>query len=86
MKILDFGLARVETGDESMLGDSEKETKSAVTREGAIVGTSGYMAPEQIRGVPVDRRADVFVLGCVFYEMFTGRHPFHLTATMSRLR
>lgn len=81
VKILDFGLARVEAESESMVGTSEKETKSAVTREGAIVGTSGYMAPEQIRGKSVDRRADVFVLGCVLYEMFTELHPFRRSSS-----
>jgi len=61
-KILDFGLAR-------MAG------QAALTREGAAAGTPGYMAPEQARGEPVDRRTDIWAVGAVLHEMLTGRPP-----------
>ena len=63
VKILDFGLARQEHGD------------SQLTESGAAVGTPAYMPPEQARGV-ADRRADLFGLGCVLYQMLTGQMPF----------
>ena len=47
-----------------------------VTEEGAVLGTVGYMAPEQLRGRPADNRSDVFSLGCVLYEMASGRRAF----------
>jgi serine/threonine protein kinase len=59
-KILDFGLARV-------------AGQAGLTREGAAAGTPGYMAPEQMRGEPVDRRTDVWAFGAVLHEMLTGR-------------
>jgi TolB-like protein/predicted Ser/Thr protein kinase len=61
-KILDFGLARM-TGQDGL------------TREGAAAGTPGYMAPEQMRGEPVDRRTDIWAFGAVLHEMLTGRLP-----------
>ena len=64
VKILDFGLAR-----------TEKEA-AHLTASGAIMGTPAYMAPEQARGKHVDARADLFSLGCVLYEMVSGRRPF----------
>ena len=75
VKVLDFGLARVaeETG-------SDKENSPTVTvsptRAGVILGTAGYMSPEQARGMPVDKRADIWAFGCVLYEMLTGKPTF----------
>jgi serine/threonine protein kinase/Leucine-rich repeat (LRR) protein len=73
VKILDFGLAR-STNDNVQL-----------TQSGAIVGTPAYMAPEQARAQAVDHRADIFSLGCVMYEMATGRRPFIGENTMAML-
>jgi Tol biopolymer transport system component len=75
-KVLDFGLAKlVETGT------APDETVDAVTRqmltvEGMMVGTLGYMAPEQVLGRAVDHRSDVFSFGCILYEAITRRRPF----------
>jgi len=74
VKILDFGLARV-----LPVADSTGKTLSGamgVTTPGMVVGTAGYMAPEQVRGQPVDHRADIFALGCILYEMLAGRRAF----------
>src|SRR5439155_2515792 len=64
-KLIDFGLAKVAAS----LGDS-------LTRTGQIIGTPAYMSPEQINGTKIDARVDVYSLGCVLYEMLTGRTPF----------
>jgi serine/threonine protein kinase/tetratricopeptide (TPR) repeat protein len=74
VKILDFGLARLE-----MPASSDVETATfvrAATKSGVIVGTIGYMSPEQLRGQAVDARSDLFSLGCVLYELVAGRRPF----------
>ena len=70
IKIVDFGLAR--------FGDPEAGAASAtqLTAPGAMLGTPGYMAPEQIRGEPIDFRADVFAFGVLLFELATGSHPF----------
>jgi serine/threonine-protein kinase len=65
-KILDFGIARVE-------GAKHEGTQTAT---GAVVGTVGYMAPEQVRGQPADARADLFAFGCILYELVGGRRAF----------
>ena len=74
VKILDFGLARQTGAPLSSAADSA--TMAPSTEPGMVLGTVGYMAPEQVRGEPSDHRADIFALGCVLYEMLTGRRPF----------
>ena len=77
VKVLDFGLAKAMAGDESVPETSNAGTMTAVaTHEGLVVGTPGYMSPEQMRGQPVDRRTDIWAFGCVLYEMVTGRPAF----------
>jgi len=74
VKVLDFGLARtLETAD---AGESHSPTVSRYTDPGSVLGTVGYMSPEQVRGEPVDHRSDIFSLGCVLYEMVCGRRAF----------
>jgi hypothetical protein len=75
VKILDFGIARV-LRDSPMHGGAEAATALTMTLPGAILGTVGYMAPEQVRGEVVDHRADIFSFGAVFYEMLTRRRAF----------
>ena len=72
-KILDFGLAR---RNEPLFHATETESPTvAGTIPGTVLGTFGYMSPEQARGEPADARSDVFAFGCVFYEMLTGGAP-----------
>ena len=73
VKILDFGLARqVETS----AADANSPTIIANTDPGIVMGTVGYMSPEQVRGEPTDHRSDIFSLGCVLFEMVSGRRAF----------
>jgi serine/threonine protein kinase len=75
VKVLDFGLARSES--ETLIDtQAPGEPEYGRTQEGAIVGTVGYMSPEQARGQPTLPASDVFSLGCVLYEMLTGVAPF----------
>ncbi len=75
VKVLDFGLAKlIETGLPAVLGDAP--TQKIRTGSGMIMGTIGYMSPEQARGQTVDARSDVFNLGSVIYEMVAGQKPF----------
>ena len=79
VKVLDFGLAKVLTGGDSAapMDPSNSPTLSiAATNMGLILGTAAYMAPEQAKGKTVDRRADIWALGCVLYEMLAGRRAF----------
>ena len=72
VKVLDFGLAREMPSELERL----REQATQVTREGVILGTPGYMSPEQARGLPLDRRTDVFSFGCVLFECLTGKVAF----------
>ena len=75
VKILDFGLA-TDRGAALTTPPADQRTRAALTMPGVAVGTVGYMAPEQIRGERVDRRADIFAFGAVLFEMLTGRRAF----------
>ncbi len=76
VKILDFGLAQTDPVLSQNDEASIPTTKWFQTDPGAVVGTLGYMSPEQLRGENVDVTADIFSLGCVLYEMVTARRPF----------
>jgi eukaryotic-like serine/threonine-protein kinase len=77
VKILDFGLAKLRPELEpDALRAGGTTPEDALTREGSVLGTAGYMSPEQVRGKPTDARSDVFSLGAVLYEMVSGRRPF----------
>jgi serine/threonine protein kinase len=72
-KILDFGIARIEQPART---PGIAGGRSAQTSSQFLVGTAGYMSPEQVRGKPIDARTDIFSLGATFYEMLTGRRAF----------
>ena len=77
VKILDFGLAKRSDTRADLLPVGEAETRSIeATAQGSILGTPGYMSPEQVRGGAVDARSDIFSLGTILYEMVTGRRAF----------
>jgi serine/threonine protein kinase len=71
LKILDFGLAKCRNETLGLPDDGSKSTQP-----GTILGTVGYMSPEQVRGGTIDERADIFSLGVMLYEMIAGQTPF----------
>src|ERR1700682_4284229 len=85
VKILDFGLAKLtrpEAGDDS--GDAP--TQQVATDAGTVMGTVGYMSPEQVRGKPADARSDIFAFGAILYEMLSGRRAFHGDSAVDTIR
>ena len=76
LKILDFGLAKPGAGSPDPRDETQSPTVSGFTEPGTVMGTVGYMSPEQVRGVPVDQRSDIFAFGTVLYEMLTGKRAF----------
>ncbi|MGN6184131.1 MAG: protein kinase domain-containing protein [Thermoanaerobaculia bacterium] len=75
VKILDFGVAKLRSAaDEFTLSD--EDTMEQDTSPGTVIGTVGYMSPEQVRGQSVDGRSDIFSFGTLMYEMVAGEHPF----------
>jgi len=76
VKILDFGLAKLCPPRAADAGSGDDSTASAITEDGAVMGTTGYMSPEQVRGQPADARSDIFSFGSVLYEMLSGRRAF----------
>jgi eukaryotic-like serine/threonine-protein kinase len=77
VKILDFGLAKLSWGRWHDSGASVATVTAPRTTPGLLLGSIGYMAPEQVRGLDVDQRADIFAFGAIAYEMLTGRRAFH---------
>jgi len=75
LKILDFGLARIGVG--------APDAAPRMTQPGTLIGTPAYMAPEQINGLPVDARADVFAFGVLLYEYACGAHPFAASTALA---
>ena len=83
VKILDFGIAKlIEHGEAD---DSDAATRRAQTDPGLVIGTAGYMSPEQVRGQRIDHRSDIFSFGAVLYEMLAGRRAFKRDSSVETL-
>src|SRR5256886_1859533 len=76
VKILDFGIAKL-TQAEGTRSQTDIPTRRVDTGPGVVLGTVGYMSPEQVRGQAVDHRSDIFSFGAILYEMLSGRRAFH---------
>ena len=76
VKILDFGLAKLRPRGAELDSGSDVQTQKALTDPGVVMGTVGYMSPEQVRGQDADHRADLFSFGVILYEMLAGRRAF----------
>src|SRR5260370_4155877 len=89
LKVLDFGLAKALADDAATANIHDSPTLTAeATAAGVVLGTAAYMASEQARGKPVDRRADIWSFGCVLFEMLSGRLAFEgetVTDTLSAI-
>jgi len=79
-KLLDFGIAKLSEPDPKVQGDIDTASQTA-----GFHGTPGYMSPEQVRGEPVDHRTDIFSLGTVLYEMFTGTRAFQRETSLETM-
>src|SRR5712692_6204034 len=80
VKILDFGIAKL-TQVEGAEAQTDIPTRRVDTGPGVVMGTVGYMSPEQVRGQKVDHRSDIFSFGAILYEMLSGRRAFHREST-----
>jgi serine/threonine protein kinase len=80
VKLLDFGIAQVASGP---LSDDDVTQDSGLTQTGTILGTAGYMSPEQTEAKRVDARSDIFSFGVVLYEMLSGRRAFNGDSTVA---
>jgi Tol biopolymer transport system component len=85
VKILDFGLAKLTQAEPASGGASALPTTPPNTQAGVVLGTIGYMSPEQVRGLTADYRADIFALGAVMYEMLSGQRAFGGETTMDTM-
>ena len=77
VKILDFGLAKLTRPEATSEGGGDTLTAQVNTEPGQVMGTAGYMSPEQVRGKAADHRADIFAFGSILYEMLSGKRAFH---------
>jgi eukaryotic-like serine/threonine-protein kinase len=84
IKILDFGLAKLKQ-PEPVHQHSAPTLGRAVTEPGMVMGTAGYMSPEQVRGKEVDHRTDIFSFGTILYELLTGKRAFHKTTSVDTM-
>ena len=85
VKILDFGIAKLGEPGEERAGSDIETLSHTGTSPGTMMGTVGYMSPEQVRGLPTDHRSDLFSFGAVLFEMLTGRRAFKGTTAADTL-
>ncbi len=83
VKILDFGIAKLV--EHVGTDESDAPTRHAQTDPGLVIGTAGYMSPEQVRGQRVDSRSDIFSFGAVLYEMLAGKRAFKRDSSVETL-
>src|SRR5213080_3500957 len=81
VKILDFGLAKLTGTGDGTQSQTEVPTRRVNTDPGIVMGTMGYMSPEQLKGQPADHRSDIFSFGAILYEMLSGRRAFRGEST-----
>jgi eukaryotic-like serine/threonine-protein kinase len=84
VKVLDFGLAKLQP-EAALLTDVSASTIFKATDAGSLLGTVGYMSPEQAQGKPADHRSDIFSLGCILYEALAGKRAFHAGSSIDTL-
>ncbi|HEY0160980.1 MAG TPA: protein kinase [Thermoanaerobaculia bacterium] len=82
-KVLDFGLAKLQP--DAILKEPDGTTMMRLTDSGTVLGTVGYMSPEQVQGKEADGRSDIFSLGCILYEAIAGRRAFHAATSIDTL-
>jgi serine/threonine protein kinase len=88
IKILDFGLAKLTGASDTTQSQTEVPTRKVNTDPGTVMGTMGYMSPEQLKGQPADHRSDIFSFGAILYEMLSGKRAFRgdsMAKTMSAI-
>lgn len=85
VKILDFGLAKLLPGIPESWATPDESAPESLTVEGSIIGTPGYMAPEQVRGEQTDHRTDIFAFGAILYEMVSGKMAFGGQTTVEQI-
>src|SRR5258706_4029430 len=88
VKILDFGLAKLTSATDATQSQTEVPTRKVNTDPGTVMGTMGYMSPEQLKGQPADHRSDIFSFGAILYEMLSGKRAFRgdsMAETMSAI-
>ena len=85
VKILDFGLAKAVPAAAPAAGATQAPTQTSLTEPGVVLGTAGYMSPEQAMGRPTDLHSDQFSLGAILYEMATGRRAFQRSTAIETL-
>ncbi|HYW44477.1 MAG TPA: protein kinase [Bryobacteraceae bacterium] len=85
LKILDFGLAKLTSRPAALSEATSAPTEVLGTQPGLVLGTIGYMSPEQVRGQPVDHRSDIFCLGAILFEAVTGRRAFQAESSVETM-
>ncbi len=85
LKILDFGLAKVVPRSIDEEAETATSLDSPHTEAGLVMGTAGYMSPEQVRGEPADPRSDIFSFGAILYELASGRRAFHRSTAVETM-
>jgi len=84
-KVLDFGLAKFVGSWVASREEEQSQTEKFQTQQGIVIGTLGYMSPEQVQGRPLDNRSDIFSFGCILYEVLSGKRAFEAEGVVDTL-